>query len=196
MPYANDTAGIYRVTDTIAGTCYVGQSRRLKKRLAEHMRLLRLGIHPNQHMQESFEANGEDAFRTEIEVEVEDPSDLDVIEEAFLQGNAWFDESPRLFNISSTTHTPMSGRKHSEASRAKISKAKAGRTGHVTPEYRAKLSAAQRARAMSNPTTRARIKFIVNHPEMSYAERARRTGTDTSTARKLAIKYAYLKGKI
>ena len=189
MPYAEDHAGIYRVVDTSTGACYVGQSRRLKKRIAEHFRLLGHGTHPNPHLQNAYNLAGRDAFSAEMEVLCDDPKELDVIEEAFLQGDAKFDESPRLFNISSTARKPMDGRKHTDATKARISAAKAGQTEHVTTEYKAKLSKSQRARALRDPEYRAKVIFIVSNPDLSYAERGRRVGIDTSTARKIALKY-------
>lgn len=190
MPYANDKAGVYRIVDTATGYCYVGQSKRLKKRIAEHFRLLGLGIHPNPHIQNAFNTSGAKAFRAEVEVYCEDPADMDALEEAFLNGEARFDESPNLFNISSTARTPMQGRRHTEASKAKISAAKQGRRDHVTEQYAKKLSAAHTARVLADPAYAAKVKFIVQNPHLSYAERGRRVGLDTSSARKLALRYA------
>lgn len=193
MPYAEDFAGIYRIVDGITKTCYVGQSKRLKKRIAEHFRLLRLGIHPNPHIQVAFDAAGEDNFFSEIEVFCEDPMELDLIEEAFLTGEAKFDDSPDLFNISSTAKKPMQGRLHSDKTKRQISEAKRGRKDHVTNDYRLRLSIAQRRRALSDPDHYKKVMFIVNNPHLSYAERGRRVGVDTSTARKLALRYGHLK---
>lgn len=190
MPYCGDASGIYRIVDTSTGHCYVGQSRGLKKRIAEHFRLLRRGIHPNRHLQEAYLRSGAESFSAEIEVYCEDPADMDVIEEAFLTGEAHFDSSPNLFNISSTARAPMDGRRHTTETRQQISESKRGRREHITPEYRARLSAAHRARLLADSEYRERIKFIVRNPHLSYAERGRRVGVDTSTARKLALKYA------
>lgn len=188
MPYAEDFAGIYRVVDTSTGRCYIGQSRRLKKRIAEHFRLLGKGLHPNRPLQSAY-ALRPGCFEAHVEVYVHDPSDMDVLEEAFLSGEARFDDSPLLFNISSTARTPMSGRNHTQETRQKISAAKRGRTEHVTPEYREKLRVAHLSAALSDPEYRAKVKFIVENPQLSYAERGRRAGVDTSRARKIALKY-------
>lgn len=190
MPYAKDFAGVYRVVDTSTGHCYVGQSKRVKKRVAEHFRLLKKNTHPNQNLQNAYNMAGPESFTHEIEVLCSDPVDLDTIEEAFLTGDARFDDSPSLFNISSTARAPMDGRRHTDETRAQISRSKKGRTTHVTPEYRAKLSAAHRSRLFANPEYLARVKFIVQNPHLSYAERGRQVGLDTSSARKIALKYA------
>jgi group I intron endonuclease len=193
MPYAVDHAGIYRIVDLVTGTCYVGQSKRLKKRIAEHFRLLNLGTHPNPHLQGAFDRSGPKAFRGEVEVLCEDSSDMDAIEGAFLTGEAWFGTSQKLFNISTTARAPMSGRGHTDETRARISAKKRGGVDHVTPEYRDKLAAAQRHRYLSDPEFVRRVKFIVQNPQLSYAERGRRIGLDTSSTRKLALKYSNLK---
>lgn len=193
MPYAQDRAGIYRVVDRTTGTCYVGQSRRLRKRIAEHFRLLGLRQHPNPHLQAAYDRAGPDALHAEIEVYCDDPHDLDLLEEAFLSGEAHFDTSPGLFNISSTARAPMSGRSHTGETRARISAKKKGQVAHVTDAYRAKLSAAHLRRLLGNPEFAARVKFVVQNPDLSYAERGRRIGLDTSSTRKLALRYAPLK---
>ena len=189
MPYADEIMGIYKIVNTISNKAYVGQSLRIKKRVGEHFRLLRLGKHPNQHLQRSFNKHGEEAFRWEVEVECVDPSDLDTIENAFLCGEAWFNE-PLAYNIANEAKVPMRGKKHSEATKQQISRKKVGRTDHVTEEYRARLAAAQRKRWHNDPEFIAKVRFIVDNPHMSYAERGRVVGTDTSSARKLALQYS------
>ena len=53
---------------------------------------------------------------------------------------------------------------------------------------------AQKKRFFSDPRFVAKIKFIVDNPDMSYAERARALGNDISAVRKLALKYGHLRG--
>ena len=190
MPYAEDFCGVYRVVDTTTAHCYIGQSRRVRKRIGEHFRLLRLGRHPNEFLQSAYNRAPAGGIVAEIEAVFDDPNDMDAVEEAFLQGNAWFDSSSRLFNISSTARTPMQDRTHTDATRAQISRAKKGRTEHVTEDYRKKLSAAHTRRQLADPEFKARVKFLVENPELSYAERGRRVGMDTSSARKLVLKYS------
>jgi group I intron endonuclease len=190
MPYAQDFCGVYRIVDAFTGHCYVGQSRRVRKRIGEHFRLLRHGIHPNEHMQTAFNVAPEGAFQAEIEAYFEDPADMDLVEEAFLQGEAKFDDSPHLFNISSTARAPMENRNHTDKTKAQISRAKRGRTDHVTAEYREKLAAVSRRRRLQDLEFVAKVKFLVQNTHLSYAERGRRVGLDTSSARKLALKYA------
>ena len=194
MPYSVDHAGIYKIVNTATGACYVGQSQKLKKRIKEHFRLLRRGIHSNPRLQNSFNKHGADKFQAVIEVYCDDTNDMDVIENAFLSGEARFVE-PVVYNIADFAKAPMRNRSHSEEVRARI---RAGRRAASfdfrSPEYRAALSRAQRERAFQSPEFVAKVKFLVDNDHMSYAERGRRVGIDTSSARKLALKYQQLKG--
>ena len=194
MPYKVDVAGIYKIVNTVTGQCYVGQSQRAKKRIKEHFRLLRWNKHTNPHLQNAYNKYGGQAFYGEIEVECNDLSELDRLEEAFLQGDAWFDE-PTVYNIADFAKAPMRGKQHSEEVRERIRLGRRATTfDYRSPEYKKTLSDAQLARYHSDPKYVAKLKFIVDNPEMSYAERARRLGANISAVRRLALKYNHLKG--
>lgn len=193
MPYAEDFAGIYILCNDATGNGYVGQSSRMRKRVADHFNLLRRGVHPNSHLQRAFVKYGEDSFSYDFEVVCEDASELNMLENAYLTGDAVFDRTVVYYNISRVADAPMRGRQHTEETKTKIRSSKVGRTDHVTPEYRKSLSAGQLRRVLSNPDYVARIKFVVNNPHLSYAERGRKAGFDTSTARKIALKYTPMK---
>lgn len=194
MPYAGEFAGIYKLINKATGTCYVGQSQRVKKRIREHFRLLRWNKHPNQKLQRSYNKYGADSFAWNIEARCEDVNDLDVIENAFLSGKAWFEE-PIFFNIADFAKAPMRNKQHSEEVRRRIRiSRRATKFNYQSEEYKAALRKAQHQRFFSDPQFVAKIKFIVDNPDMSYAERGRALGTDTSSVRKLALKYGHLKG--
>jgi group I intron endonuclease len=188
VPYANEFAGIYKIVNKANGTCYVGQSQRVNKRIREHFRLLRLNKHPNQRLQNAFNKHGRESFSWEIEAACENPEDLDIIENAFLSGDAWFEE-PVFYNIAAFAKAPMRNKRHSEEVRKRI---QVGRRAcgfdYQSEEYRAALVKAQHERLFSNPQFVAKVKFIVDNPDMSYAERARALGNDISAVRKLALK--------
>lgn len=196
MPYKIDICGLYKIVNTATGQCYVGQSQRIKKRLKEHFRLLRLNKHSNPHLQHAFNKYGEKAFVGGVEVEVEDLDELDMLETAFLRGNAWFDE-PSVYNIADFAKAPMRGKTHSPEVRERIKLGRRAATfDYKSDEYRKTLSEAQLARFHSDPKFIAKLKFLLDNPDMSYAERARRVGADTSSTRRLVLKYAHLKGKL
>jgi group I intron endonuclease len=194
MPYKIDTCGIYKIVNTATGQCYVGQSQRVKKRLKEHFRLLRGNKHTNPHLQNAYNKYGAERFYGALEVECEDTSEMDALEEAFINGSAWFEEKT-VYNIADFAKAPMRGKAHSEESRERI---RLGRRAcsfnFQSDEYRATLSKAQVARFFADPKFVAKLKFILDNPHLSYAERARRLCADTSPVRKLALKYQHLKG--
>ena len=194
MPYANDFAGIYKLLNKNTNTCYVGQSQRVKKRIKEHFRLLRWNKHPNPKLQNAYNKHGHDSFSWEIEAQCDDVNDLDVIENAFLSGEACFDE-PLFYNIADFAKAPMRGKQHSEEIRERIRQGRrAAKFNYRSDEYRAALIEAQRQRLFADTQFVAKVKFIVDNPDMSYAERGRVLGSDTSSVRRLALKYGHLKG--
>lgn len=194
MPYKINTCGIYKIVNKATGQCYVGQSQRVEKRIKEHFRLLRWNKHQNQHLQRAYNKYGAENFVGSIEVECSDFKDLDNLEEAFLQGRAWFTE-PTVYNISDFAKAPMRGKTHSEEVRERIRFGRRSTTfDYQNPEYRKTLSESQMARFHADPKFIERLRFVLDNPDMSYAERARRVGRDTSSIRRLAIKYQHLKG--
>lgn len=196
MPYKIDVCGVYKLVNKATGQCYVGQSQRVQKRIKEHFRLLRLNKHPNQHLQRAYNKYGPDSFYGEIEVECSNLDELDRLEEAFLKGNAWFEE-PAIYNIADFAKAPMRGKQHSEEVRERIRLGRRASTfDYQSKEYRETLSKAQMARFHADPKFIAKLKFILDNPDLSYAERARRLGADTSPVRKLALKYQHLKGTL
>jgi len=196
MPYKIDSCGVYKIVNTITGQCYVGQSQRVKKRLKEHFRLLRGNKHTNPHLQNAYNKYGAAAFYGTLEVECEDLNELDAVEEAFLKGDAWFEEKT-VYNIADFAKAPMRGKTHTEEVREKIRLGRRACTfDFQSAEYRATLSAAQMARFHSDPKFIAKLKFVLDNSHMSYAERARKLGSDTSAVRRLALKYQHLKGAL
>lgn len=196
MPYKIDVCGIYKIVNTATGQCYVGQSQRATKRIKEHFRLLRGGKHPNQRLQHAYNKYGPDSFYGEVEIECDTPDQLDALEEAFLKGDAWFEE-PTVYNIADFATAPMRGKTHSEEVRERIRLGRRAATfDYRSPEYRATLSRAQMARFHADPKFVDKLRYILDHPELSYAERARRIGSNTSGVRKLALKYAHMKGTL
>lgn len=194
MPYKIDVCGIYKIVNTATGQCYVGQSQRVKKRLKEHFRLLRGNKHTNPHLQNAYNKYGAACFYGTLEVECSDTEEMDRLEEAFINGAAWFEEKT-VYNIADFAKAPMRGKTHSEQSRERI---RLGRRAcsfdFQSKEYRETLSKAQVARFFADPKFVAKLKFILDNPHLSYAERARRLCADTSPVRKLALKYQHLKG--
>ena len=194
MPYKVDICGVYKLVNKATGQCYVGQSQRCKKRIKEHFRLLRWNKHTNPHLQNAYNKHGADNFYGAIEVECESLKELDNIENMFLKGDAWFEE-PTVYNIADFAKAPMRGKKHSEEVRERIRLGRRATTfDYSSTEYRKRLSNGQMARLYSDPKFVAKIKYIIENDHISYAQRARNLGSDTSSVRRLALKYQHLKG--
>ena len=66
MPYAEDFCGVYKIINTQSNLCYVGQSQRVKKRIADHFKLLRMNKHGNQRLQNAFNKYGDDALTVKV----------------------------------------------------------------------------------------------------------------------------------
>jgi len=196
MPYKHDHAGIYKIVNTKKNECYVGQSVRVLKRISDHRCNLRKGTHSNPRLQNAWNKYGEAAFTFAIVATCEDYDDLDTLENAFISGNAYFDE-PVSYNIADFAKTPMRGRTHSAETIAKIRLGRnASNFDYSNPEYRATLKRAQMARFFADPEFVDRVRYIVDNDHLSYADRARHLGRDISSTRRLAIKYAHMKGNL
>jgi group I intron endonuclease len=196
MPYKTDVMGVYKIVNKATGQCYVGQSQRAKKRLKEHFRLLRWNKHTNQKLQRAYNKYGADNFYGSVEIECKNIDDLDNLENAFLSGDAWFEEKT-VYNIADFAKAPMRGKTHSEEVKERIRLGRRASTfDYKSEDYRKTLSDAQMARYHSDPKFLDKLRFIVQNSHMTYAARARHLGSDTSSVRRLAIKYQHLKGSI
>jgi len=193
MPYASQHTGVYRLVNRVERVSYVGSSRNLLKRRAEHFRLLRQGKHPNARLQAAFTQYGEAAFEWVYEVACVDLEDAREIELAALRGDLTFDESVE-YNIARDAF-PMMGRTHSAATKDRISKTKQGAARPLDARARQTLQTAQRARRLSDPEHAERVRFVMDNDHLSYAERARYLGLSLSTVRKLYLRYASDYGK-
>jgi group I intron endonuclease len=194
MPYKVNTCGIYKIVNTATSQCYVGQSQYIEKRIREHFRLLRGNKHTNQHLQHAYNKYGAANFYGAIEVQCANLDELDMLEEAFISGEAYFTE-PVVYNIADFAKAPMRGKFHTEEVRKRIRLGRRAATfDYQNEEYRKTLSDAQMARHHADPKFVAKIEYIINNPDMSYAARARALSADTSAVRRLALKYNHLKG--
>jgi group I intron endonuclease len=63
-------SGIYSITNTKSGRVYYGSSNDVKERWRNHRSKLGRGIHPNPHLQNSWNKYGADSFEFKIEEEI------------------------------------------------------------------------------------------------------------------------------
>lgn len=58
--------GVYQIKNTITNKLYVGSSKEVYHRIHKHKYLLRRGIHPNPHLQSSFDKYGISSFEVSL----------------------------------------------------------------------------------------------------------------------------------
>ena len=80
----NKICGIYKITNTITGDCYIGSSKNVKKRWASHKWPSKWKKHPNNQMYLDMQRYGVDKFVFEILEEVEADS-LKETEQKFIE---------------------------------------------------------------------------------------------------------------
>lgn len=128
-------SGIYYITNKVNNKVYVGSSVNLSRRKNKHFSELRCGVHTNIHLQRAFSKDGEANFTFEIAEEV--PKDrLFEVENQYLtlaKALPFF-----YYNINHVAEGGRLGRKHSEESKQRMSKALTGKKR--TEETKRKIS--------------------------------------------------------
>lgn len=124
---------VYKITCIKNEKFYVGSSSNLRQRWAKHRRQLRQQVHPNRHMQASWDAHGEESFVFEILEEVASGEALFAAEQRYLDEYVGI---PNCFNWAkyagapmrgkSGADTPNYGRVFSEATKQKLREANSG----------------------------------------------------------------------
>ena len=132
-------SGIYRIKNIITGDCYVGSSINIERRWTRHCRDLKANRHDNQFMQASYNKYGVDAFVYNV---------LDYCENIIEREQMFLDTGAFKFNICKVAAAPMSGRKQSDETKAKISKANKG--FRHSDETKAQMSAAAKGNTRNN----------------------------------------------
>lgn len=64
--------GIYKITNTTNGKCYIGKAKDIELRWKQHLKDLRNNEHDNEHLQSSFNICGESAFVFEVVIECDE----------------------------------------------------------------------------------------------------------------------------
>lgn len=137
--------GIYSITHMRTGRTYIGSSRCMSARWARHRRLLRQGIHQNPKLQAVWSKYGEPEFIFALVEVVDDPTQLKVREQA------WLDDMNPELNIDTNALRPFCGRKHTPESVQKMRVAQVGRKHSV--DTLARMSETRRAYWASNPVS-------------------------------------------
>lgn len=110
---------IYAITNTKNGKCYIGSSKEWFRRRKVHIAMLRRGTHHSPHLQRAWDRDGASTFQFQpLEI-------LSTTSELITQEQWWMDLLRPEYNIRPTAN-PMGGRLSPET-RAKISAAKKGK---------------------------------------------------------------------
>ena len=192
--------GIYAIVHKPTGARYVGQSINIPVRWAQHRRALRFGYHKNVLLARAWSKYGEAEF------------DFIVLEyckvENLISREQFYLDQRAEFNLCRTVDAPpMTGRKHSAESKSKMKLRKHSEETRLrmkqawetrldknpnkgvtlTPEHRAKLSAALKGRVLS-PKTKAKMsaarKGKRKPPEFAEKVRAAKLGVPNTKVQK------------
>jgi len=131
-----NSSGIYAILNLVNGKRYIGGAVSLRTRGNEHRNDLRKADHHSPALQRAWNKYGEGSFVFKPLL-ICAPKDLLMYEQRCL------DSYRPEYNCATVAGAPMTGRKHSAESRAKI--ASAGRGRKPSPEVRLRMSVAQRA---------------------------------------------------
>ncbi len=155
------TSGVYKITNTVTGKCYIGSSVNIERRWTRHKCLLNKAIHHAKHMQNSWNKYGEKAFIFEIVFECASIKDIILFYEQL-----WIDfyGFENLYNHNPTTGSPL-GTKQSDEAKEKCRIAKINKmisvihinmSGEVIGEYKS-ISEASRKTSHSRYDIRESI---------------------------------------
>lgn len=128
---------VYAITNTVNGRRYIGSTTNYKQRWSEHRHLLRRATHHSFVLQRAWDKYGEAAFKFEVLVVC--PKELRVEYENRLMAT-------QAYNVLRTAREAIvrRGRRHSEATKAKMSAAHVGKV--FSAEWRANMADAARRR--------------------------------------------------
>lgn len=133
-------SGIYKILNEINNKFYIGSAVNYNLRKANHICLLRKGLHKNQHLQAAWNKYGEEKFKFSL-ITICAVPDLILYEQRFL------DYLKPSYNMNPTAGSPL-GRKLSEETKRKIGLSNKGNKaglGHpVSQETRLKISQAHK----------------------------------------------------
>ena len=148
--------GIYAIIRD-GGPAYVGQAINIRRRWSVHRSELLAGCHRNLYLRRAWKKHGAEQFAFVV-VEECSAEDLDAREQFWLD---CFREAGAVYNVGSYADAPMRGRRHGEATRARISAARKG--AKFTKEHRAKLSASAKMRVGRRVSEETRAKISASH---------------------------------
>lgn len=140
--FTGKSSGVYSITNLITGQIYYGSSVDIERRYKAHFYLLRIGKHPNQKLQRSWNKYGAEQFVFGVVKLVEEEMLIECEQEhidLLFGEDSSFNLSPTAGSTLGYRHSPEAKLKMSCASKAqlrgeeryqKVSAALTGRKGH------------------------------------------------------------------
>ena len=201
--------GIYQIKNIVNGKLYIGSSVRVKERWRKHRNRLDGGYHKNKHLENAWNKHGEKSFTFEPLVEFEDIPELALrtIENLYI-----YNLSPEYNIAKSATENPMWGRKVTNETSAKLSKAAKGRV--LTEAHKERIGLANKGKLIGTnhpyygrivpASTRAKIS-LSNSGEKHHNSRLtaldvkiirKRYATENITQQELADEYGVIRQNI
>jgi group I intron endonuclease len=160
--------GVYRIVNLVTGKVYVGSAAvSLRQRGLYHRSFLRRGKHDNTYLQRAWDKDGEHNFRFEVLETCETSACIE-------REQHWMDllrstDRARGYNLCPVARSgPMQGRRHSEATRRRMSEMMKGHDMSALTEAAAR---ANRGRRLSPEVCQKRSEARKGKPK-SLAHRA------------------------
>lgn len=113
--------GIYTIRNLQSGSCYVGSSVDIYRRLRAHLSQLRRGAHHSIRLQAAWHRLGESAFAFAVEKLFETHDEALAFEATILSA------SKPAYNSALTPESGFKGRRHTDVGKAKISASRKGK---------------------------------------------------------------------
>lgn len=145
---------IYRIRNVVNNKFYVGSTINTESRFKAHRRRLRAGNHQSPHMQAAWNKYGEECFKFEVMMHIDDPAELLSVEQVWLDEHAG---KPYCYNWATDASAPMRGKKHTGETLDKIAKNRTPPKGELhygyglkrSEETKAKIS--EKCKGLPNP---------------------------------------------
>lgn len=140
-------SGIYKITNLVNDRFYIGSTFNFYERFIQHRADLRKNKHNNQFLQNSWNKYGEENFSFAIMEVVSNIDDL------LIREQHWLDETNSYnrcvgYNIAKNAKAPMTGLKHSNEAKEKISKVHKGKI--ISEEQKEKASNFHKGKTISD----------------------------------------------
>ena len=154
----SNLSGVYCIKNSTNSHQYIGSSKYLKNRHADHFSKLRNGVHCNKYLQRAFDKYGEDCFNFVI-LEYTEAVNLVTREQWYLDNlKPEYNINKKAYSCLGRGNSPETRRKISEANKGKIvsqatrQKKSQSLLGHfVSNETKEKISAKAKQRLSGNP---------------------------------------------